>query len=219
MTSPIAQTNPENAPRDLAALVRLGRYHLRLLSNQLNMFQSEQEKQAFMSEPTEKQAEHVLTALQRLDAASGGPQAVPPPAQAAAPPPQQANGAPQEQQQAPRGLRRTPRTQQQTTAQDAGVTGPIPTANVGHAAPTVVDLQPVNSALAVLQKDMSKLAKADDVLAKLEEIKKLVALQTALTLLLAEQSLGAGREDILLTATEDAAAVLDYVNQLGKAKK
>jgi hypothetical protein len=184
------------------------------------MFENEQQKMAFMAEPTDRQAEHILAALQQLDRANGTaaqatsadpPTAANTPATAMVVAPQAGGGKGPRRQ--PVYLDR-PQPQAAQAAQDAAA--PKPPAQAA-----AVDLGPILDRLGAIQTTLEKNAQAakayrDEIMASIESLRHLVAVQTALSLMLAEQTFNAGRVDILETANADAASILA---QVGKAKK
>lgn len=104
MNSPIAKQTPATAPRDVAALARLGRFNLRDLAGQLGLFGTDEQNMAFMGLTTDKQAEEVFNALKRFDTTNGGPPEVHPQMPQAMPQPMQPQSAPPQQVQAPQGM-------------------------------------------------------------------------------------------------------------------
>jgi len=118
MNSPISKKTPLNTPRDIEGLVALGRYDMRVLAKQLNMFPDDNAETAFAGLHVNDQAGHLLACLKAWDQANPGqhmaqghaPPAAPPQA-ASAPAPQFAppggyappQAAPQPQFQPPQG--------------------------------------------------------------------------------------------------------------------
>lgn len=70
MTS--TQVTVETAPRDLEGLKKAGRFNLRVLAQELGLFEKEADKTAFMQASNDQQAETVLKYLLEKD---GGPKA------------------------------------------------------------------------------------------------------------------------------------------------
>lgn len=61
------QLTPETAPRDLEGLKKAGRFNLRVLAQQLGIFETEANKTAFMQASNDQQAETILKLLQEKD--------------------------------------------------------------------------------------------------------------------------------------------------------
>lgn len=63
------------APRDLEALIKIGRFNARVLAQEGGLFPTEEQKTAFMQLSSEKQADALIKMLQRVDGkkpAAGG---------------------------------------------------------------------------------------------------------------------------------------------------
>lgn len=72
MSSTVSKASPASAPRDKEGLVRLGRFQLRALANELGLLTSEESKNAFMAMSVDEQAGAVLDALKLQDKGGGG---------------------------------------------------------------------------------------------------------------------------------------------------
>lgn len=224
----MASVTLQTAPRNVDELSQIGRFQLRRLADQLGLCADEPSKQAFMGMSSPVQAQAVLTKLLEHDkgGANGAPAngAV---AQAQAPaapqtPPAQAQAAPAE----------TPKRQPKT-ASDPGTAAQ---GQVDAATQVVEALQGVAGKLGDLIQKFDRVAKSSDAagisseqvkgqvnaliaeLGKLnpylqslsEAMKGVVQMQcvvTTLNLMLAEQVLGAPRDEVLQAAIADAPGV------------
>lgn len=226
----MASITIQTAPRNVDDLAQIGRFQLRRLADQLGLCADEPSKQAFMGMSSPTQAQAVLAKLLEHDkgGANGTPAngAVHAPAQAQAPaapqtPPAQAAPETAAPAAAPR--------RQPKTVSDPGTGGDA-------AAQVVESLQGVASQLGALIQKFDQVAKSSDAagasseqvkgqvnaliaeLGKLnpylqnlsEAMKGVVQMQcvvTTLNLMLAEQVLGAPRDEVLQAAIADAPGV------------
>ena len=210
----IAKVTPATAPRDHAQLIRLGRFQLRQLAQDVGLMSDEDRKSSFTAHTVDQQAQDVLTALIALDR---GATISPAPVAAAAAPVETPPAPPAEK--AP--SKRTPRN-----------SGGAPAAEVPAqpAAATMVDLSPVVALLDELKSkslgnDVTIASRLDTTIAtlnaisaKVDGLQNILAANLTLGLMLAEQVLGGGRDEVLGVVLEDMKDVLAKVAG-GKAKK
>lgn len=219
------------ASRDPEVLAQSGRFQLRRLAEQLDMWPDEAAKTAFMSLSNAAMAQTVAAKLKEEDAKGGGK------APAASAP--ATNGAVQQQQQAPAETPATPppaatkpAKRQPTTPSDPGPGAAV--GNTDAAAQVVASLQSVVNGLTQLTKDLQTASQSSEqsaansqqvkeqvsvLIGELEKLnpwltatsgalKGIVQMQCtglALNLLLAEQVLGASRTEVLQAAIADSA--------------
>jgi len=210
MTVAVATVNIDAAPRDVATLAKLGRYQLRRLAETLGVFTSEKDMSNFLSEPQENQAQTVQAALARHDANRGtnGAQA-PMAAPAAVAEPVPATTARRGRQPSNNGANGAATPAPEAVTVPGGVLdlGPI----VGAIAEMNTLLAGVSSRLDAVESAVKNGQK--ETLTQLRAATAVAKVQLGFTGLLAEQVLGAPRDEILADAVKDGEA---FMQKLGK---
>lgn len=189
MSSTVSKASPASAPRDKEGLVRLGRFQLRALANELGLLTSEESKNAFMAMSVDEQAGAVLDALKLQDKGGGGSA----PAAAAAPaekPKRTPVSASAMKESAP-------------AAGDSGAGNGLVLEGIKN---VLEDVKLLHDKIDVLNE-------------RAEKAEAVAAVAINLSLMLAEQVLGGGRPDVLGMAIEDLADTAKALSSVGKAKK
>lgn len=233
----LQQPSPATAPRDLQQLMRLGRFNLRKLAEEIGILNAQEDpvsldtRQTFMGMNTEEQARTVLQYLQNMDANGGSapaPQAAPTPAPAApAPAPTTApaatngtshglNGGGLSSGGLSGGLKRTPVTKDNTPPATAATQ---PTTQPAAPVAAQVDLTPVLTAVAAIAEGQKALTAA------IKDLATQVLISNSALLLIGEEMVkkdGLTRQDILDQAVTDSSIVADLIaeaTKVGKGKK
>ena len=197
------QLSPETAPRDLEALKQVGRFNLRALATQLKHFEgNEANKQAFMNATNDQQAETIFKLLQELD---GGGKAKP----ASRTPSTKNAGAAK-----PNGTSAAAKT---PPSEPAGNTG----GSVGGGAEKI--LAAISSLNAKYDGIKESLDNLSAIVGQLQGVSagtnRFVALSIGLSMKLAEETLGAGPEQILETVLEDMPMVEAAMRKMAPASE
>lgn len=255
MTTSIATITPQNAPRDVPALVGIGIFRIRQLLETLNALQTEEQKLAFSRMSAEQKGQYAAQCLAQWDAQNpGGATAAPPPppppmpvatnghmngngiAGHAAAAPMQQMPLPQATMQPPQvaqvdpaalaaaqtaaaGGARKPRTKTEKTDAGGDDLGPQVLQLLGTIATQQQQLQSgivqsytsMSEALTAHKEHMKNLDVTyagvyetfTEFDRRLEGIQNGVSLSIAISCMLAEQALGASREEILQMAVKD----------------
>lgn len=198
------QVTAQSAPRDTEGLSKLGRFNLRILAQEIGMFDSEANKGAFMSLNSEGQVKAVQAKLAELDGATASTPARTPSnkgakggAKAAA------NGA----------AAATPAASQAAPAAGAAPAG-------AASAQLLAKLDAMASAVEGLREEVSNLAGQ---LAQTQSMtaanNRFVTVAIGLSLKLAEQVLEAGAEQVLGAVIDDMPMVEQALSSLPGAEE
>src|SRR5690606_8586562 len=198
--------NIDSAPRDLAALTTLGRVALRRLAEQGGLIPDESAKMRFMNGTSAEMAQAVFTMLQMRDqkaAASGAVEEVD----------DQPEPAPHAVQRPPVNGGRTPATRQPVPAARETLKSAGP---AELSAETMAAINRLSAAVEANTNTLQQLVGASNMaFLSVRGTNRLIVIQMALSLLLAEQVLNAGRGDVLNEAVNDTDSLIKMLEQLG----
>jgi len=189
-----AQITIETAPRDPAELKKVGRFMLRNLAESLGFFTDEESKGKFMAGSNDDQAEAIALKLKALDA-NGGKSASAPAAAASVP-------------------KRTPSNGKRASAAEAApAAAAAPDNAVTQLISIIDDLKGQVGELTGAIDNLS--AQLDDTQTAVKGTNRLLVISLALNLTLAEQVLGAGRNDVIKAVMDDQNDVLKLLQDSG----
>lgn len=186
----------ETAPRDPAELKKAGRFMLRQLAEKLGIFTDEESKGKFMAGTNDDQAEACVLKLKALDA-NGGKASAPAASTPAASVP-----------------KRTPSNGKRTQAAAAEAPAAAPGDNAITQLLGVIS--ELKEQIGGLSEQVEGLAsQLDDAQTAVKGTNRLLVISMALNLTLAEQVLGAGRNEVIKAVMDDQDDVLKLLQENG----